>query len=107
MIRQPCFSIGTKAVGLSPGGLAVERGSKKQTIPSKIFIVILLLNGDRIVDINPLPGLSPYYSDLPILYRLAGKSYSDLIKIILKESFARYGLQWVEPHKTHLSVSYE
>jgi digeranylgeranylglycerophospholipid reductase len=32
------ISIGTKAVGLSPGGLVVERGSKKQTVPSKIFI---------------------------------------------------------------------
>jgi flavin-dependent dehydrogenase len=32
------ISIGTKAVGLSPEGLIVERGSKKETIRSKIFI---------------------------------------------------------------------
>jgi geranylgeranyl reductase family protein len=32
------ISIGTKAVGLSPEGLVVERGSKKETIPSKVFI---------------------------------------------------------------------
>jgi D-alanine-D-alanine ligase len=48
----------------------------------------------RIIDINPLPGLSPRYSDLPILYRLNGGSYHDLIKTILKESFKRHGFQW-------------
>jgi flavin-dependent dehydrogenase len=32
------ISIGTKAIGLSPEGLIVEHGSKKQTIPSKVFI---------------------------------------------------------------------
>ena len=32
------ISIGTKAIGLSPEGLAVERGSKKETISSKVFI---------------------------------------------------------------------
>ena len=32
------ISIGTKAIGLSPEGLVVERGSKKETISSKVFI---------------------------------------------------------------------
>jgi flavin-dependent dehydrogenase len=32
------ISIGTKAVGLSPEGLIVERSSKEETIPSKVFI---------------------------------------------------------------------
>ncbi|MFH1771887.1 MAG: KamA family radical SAM protein [Candidatus Omnitrophota bacterium] len=48
----------------------------------------------RIIDVNPLPGLSPRYSDLPILYRLKGKAYSELIKALLKESFQRCGLNW-------------
>lgn len=48
----------------------------------------------RIIDINPLPGLSPLYSDLPILYRLKDRKYSDLIKDILRESFMRQGLKW-------------
>lgn len=48
----------------------------------------------KIIDINPLPGLSPRYSDLPILYRLRGKSYSELIETLLKESFGRYGFVW-------------
>ena len=32
------ISIGTKAIGLCPEGLVVERGSEKETIPSKVFI---------------------------------------------------------------------
>jgi D-alanine-D-alanine ligase len=51
-------------------------------------------NHPRIIDINPLPGLSPNYSDLPILYRLKGRSYQELIKTILKEAFKRYGFTW-------------
>lgn len=48
-------------------------------------------NIPKIIDINPLPGLSPRYSDLPILYRLQGKTYSNLIKMLLEDSFKRYG----------------
>ncbi len=51
-------------------------------------------NSVKIIDVNPLPGLSPRYSDLPILYRLQGKTYSELIGEFLKDSFARNGLPW-------------
>ncbi|MEI8350152.1 MAG: ATP-grasp domain-containing protein [Candidatus Omnitrophota bacterium] len=45
----------------------------------------------HIIDINPLPGLSPLYSDLPIMCKLQGRSYSSLIRVILQEAFRRYG----------------
>jgi D-alanine-D-alanine ligase len=45
----------------------------------------------KIIDINPLPGLSPVYSDLPILYRLKGGTYPELVRVILHESFKRHG----------------
>jgi len=48
-------------------------------------------NKPKIIDVNPLPGLSPLYSDLTILYKLKGSGYNTLIKIILQESFKRYG----------------
>jgi len=48
----------------------------------------------RVIDINPLPGLSPEYSDLPILYRLAGGDYSKLIEMILKTALKRYGFEF-------------
>ena len=53
------------------------------------------LDGDgipRIIDINPLPGLSPLYSDLPILHRLSGGSYPELVRSILACAFRRNGL---------------
>jgi D-alanine-D-alanine ligase len=46
----------------------------------------------RVIDINPLPGLSPEYSDLPILNRLSGGDYRGLIRAILRTSFHRNGL---------------
>ena len=46
----------------------------------------------RIIDINPLPGLSPLYSDLPILHRLSGGTYSGLIRSILMSAFRRSSL---------------
>ncbi|MFH1665530.1 MAG: ATP-grasp domain-containing protein [Candidatus Omnitrophota bacterium] len=45
----------------------------------------------RIIDVNPLPGLSPRYSDLMIMYRLAGGGYPDLIKKILAAFLTRCG----------------
>jgi D-alanine-D-alanine ligase len=47
----------------------------------------------RVIDINPLPGLSPHYSDLPILCRLNGISYSELIATILSAAFTRLGFE--------------
>jgi D-alanine-D-alanine ligase len=48
----------------------------------------------KIIDINPLPGLSPRYSDLPIICRLQGKTYAYLVEEILKAAFSRYGFAW-------------
>jgi D-alanine-D-alanine ligase len=53
------------------------------------------LDGDgipRIIDVNPLPGLSPLYSDLPILHRLSGGNYRDLVGAVLRSALRRYGM---------------
>lgn len=47
------------------------------------------------LEINPLPGLHPVRSDLPILSRLAGFSYPELLDRILEASARRQGL-WEE-----------
>ncbi|MFA6636897.1 MAG: ATP-grasp domain-containing protein [Candidatus Omnitrophota bacterium] len=44
----------------------------------------------RVIDVNPLPGLSPVYSDLVIMCRLSGKSYGELIRGILSRALDRY-----------------
>ncbi|MBU1122150.1 MAG: ATP-grasp domain-containing protein [Candidatus Omnitrophota bacterium] len=60
-------------------------------------------NIPKVIDINPIPGLSPRYSDLPILWSLAGNKYSQLIRLFLSESFSRYGIKF-NPKK--LSMKY-
>ncbi len=44
------------------------------------------------LEINPLPGLSPVYGDLPIMARHMGWEYSRLVKTIFQHALQRYGL---------------
>ena len=52
-------------------------------------------NGDKpyILEINPLPGLNPEYSDLVIEARADGWTYDSLVNRILDEAIERYGLE--------------
>jgi D-alanine-D-alanine ligase len=49
-------------------------------------------NKPYILEINPLPGLNPEYSDLCIEARAAGWSYEQLVNRILEEAIEREGL---------------
>lgn len=42
------------------------------------------------IEVNPLAGLHPVHSDLPILCRLSGISYKELIDEIMKSALSRY-----------------
>lgn len=42
-----------------------------------------------VIDVNPLPGMSPFYSDLPILVRLSGGSYAGLVRDIIDAACRR------------------
>jgi D-alanine-D-alanine ligase len=44
------------------------------------------------LEVNPLPGLHPTYSDLPILCGLAGISYAGLLGRIVEAAARRWGL---------------
>jgi D-alanine-D-alanine ligase len=44
------------------------------------------------IEINPLPGLSPAYGDLPLLAKGMGVSFADLMRRMLAASFERCGL---------------
>jgi D-alanine-D-alanine ligase len=44
------------------------------------------------LEVNPLPGLHPTYSDLPIMSTLAGISYTELLGRIIETSARRWGL---------------
>src|SRR5690606_26832940 len=45
-----------------------------------------------ILEINPLPGLNPGYSDLPLEARADGWTFEQLVNRILEEAMDRYGL---------------
>jgi len=44
------------------------------------------------LEINPLPGLSPVYGDLPIMARRMGWDYARLVKTIFHHALKRYGM---------------
>ena len=44
------------------------------------------------LEVNPLPGLNPSYSDLPILSRMAGISYDQLLGSIVEAAGRRWRL---------------
>ncbi|MCX6238661.1 MAG: D-alanine--D-alanine ligase [Bacteroidia bacterium] len=45
------------------------------------------------IEVNPLAGLNPTYSDLPILARLSGISYNQLISEIMNSALKRSGIK--------------
>jgi D-alanine-D-alanine ligase len=52
----------------------------------------------QFLEVNPLPGLNPDHSDLPILCRLANVSYEDLIRRIVNSAAQR-----ASPRDRHLA----
>jgi D-alanine-D-alanine ligase len=47
-----------------------------------------------VIEVNPLPGLAPGYSDLVLLAERAGLSYTALIERIVRASLVRLGIPW-------------
>ena len=45
------------------------------------------------IEVNPLAGLNPTHSDLPILCRMNGLNFGQLIGRIMQEAVSRHGLQ--------------
>ena len=45
------------------------------------------------IEANPLAGLNPVHSDLPILARMYGIEYDDLLRMIIDAAFIRLGLK--------------
>ena len=44
------------------------------------------------IEINPLPGLAPGYSDFPMLAEFNGMDYTTLVRNVLRGALKRYGL---------------
>jgi D-alanine-D-alanine ligase len=45
------------------------------------------------IEANPLAGLNPIHSDLPILSRFNGVEYDSLMEMIMNSAISRYGLK--------------
>jgi len=50
-------------------------------------------NNPYFLEINPLPGLHPTHSDLPIIGSMVGRSYESLISEIIELACQRYNLK--------------
>jgi len=46
------------------------------------------------IEINPLPGLAPGYSDFPMIAEFNGMNYDTLVRSILNSALKRYGFHF-------------
>jgi D-alanine-D-alanine ligase len=53
----------------------------------------------QILEINPLPGLDPTYSFLPLIAKQAGLTFTQLIGEILQNAMERWSLTTAKEHK--------
>ena len=77
-IADKCYEVALaawKGLGCRDGG-RIDLRMDKKGIPN-------------FIEVNPLAGLNPVHSDLPILSRMAGLSYEDLIGKIMKSAIKR------------------
>jgi D-alanine-D-alanine ligase len=56
----------------------------------------------QFIEINPLAGLHPVHSDLPILCRFNGISYTDLMERIMRSALKRYRLPFPETNQARM-----
>jgi len=94
---------------ICPSNLEPELAKKLQHYAWRAHNIIGALDVSRIdirldaegqpclMEINPLPGLTPDYSDLCLIAKAAGISYTDLILEILYLGASRYGM--LEPNE--------
>lgn len=54
----------------------------------------------QFLEVNPIPGLTPGFSDLPMLAELSGRSYDWLIREILREACGRCGVPTPAPSES-------
>jgi D-alanine-D-alanine ligase len=57
------------------------------------------------IEVNPLAGLNPAHSDLPILCRLAGITYQELIAMIMQSARKRVGNARTAPQRRRKQVA--
>lgn len=87
-----------------PPNLSPKLQEKLMDIAGKVYRVLQCWDFARIdfrmsndnkfyfIEINPLPGLAPGYSDYPMIAEFCGVDYNTVIKMILNSALKRYGM---------------
>lgn len=87
-----------------PANIPQDIEAKMMNIAKKIFEVLSCKDFARIdfrlsqegeiyfIEINPLPGLAPGYSDFPMIAEFNGMDYNTLVRNVLKSALKRYGM---------------
>ncbi len=85
-----------------------ETGEKVAQVALEAYRVLECADGGRVdirmdtfgrpnfIEINPLAGLHPEHSDLPILCKLNGITYHELMRKIMQSALKRFGLKFPE-----------
>ena len=84
--------------------MANEFSEECRTVALNVWKALGAVDGGRVdvkedkngricfMEANPLAGLHPVHSDLPILSRMNGIGYQELIEMIMKSTLKRYQL---------------
>ena len=87
-----------------PAELSPELERKIVSLSKKVFLSLGCRDFARVdfrldeenrlyfIEINPLPGLAPHYSDYPMLAEFCGMEYDDLVGNVLRAGAARSGV---------------
>lgn len=100
----------------SPADISAQTGAEMMRTARKVYDALACRDFARIdfrlapdgrlyfIEINPLPGLAPGYSDFPMLAEMSGTDYTTLVRSVLKAALKRYGiLSLGDPgNKSHL-----
>lgn len=90
-----------------PPLLDADTTAKMKAIAAKIYMALDCRDFSRIdfrlsnegiiyfIEINPLPGLAPGYSDYPMLAEFCGMDYQTLVVNVLNSALKRYGMNEV------------
>ena len=94
-----------------PPDISSEKQAEIMGLAAKIFKILKCQDCARIdfrmdsdgrfyfIEINPLPGLAPGYSDYPMLAEFCGVGYNDMIRGIMNSALERYGLPLVRQRR--------
>ena len=84
------YKISTDTVALKCADIAVKAWKIIKGLDAGRIDFRLDANGNpNLIEVNPLAGLNPSYSDLPILARLNGITYNQLIAMIVNSALKR------------------